>query len=99
MIRGTRSGLAGKEEAAGSTRALLAELAELQERLYAEAAQALLVVLQALDAGGKDGTIEHVFSGVNPQGCRVAVVQGADAGGARARLPLARAPRHARRAG
>ena len=47
------------------------ELAELQERLWAENRQALLVVLQAMDAGGKDGTIRRVFGGVNPQGCRV----------------------------
>ncbi|MDQ1374059.1 MAG: hypothetical protein QOJ09_1397 [Actinomycetota bacterium] len=47
-------------------------LAELQGRLYAEGERALLVVLQALDAGGKDGTIKHVFKGVNPQGCTVA---------------------------
>jgi PPK2 family polyphosphate:nucleotide phosphotransferase len=47
-------------------------LAELQERLYAESQQSLLVVLQAMDAGGKDGTIEHVFRGVNPQGVQVA---------------------------
>jgi PPK2 family polyphosphate:nucleotide phosphotransferase len=43
----------------------------LQERLYAEGKQSLLVVLQATDTGGKDGTISHVFGGVNPQGCRV----------------------------
>jgi PPK2 family polyphosphate:nucleotide phosphotransferase len=43
----------------------------LQERLYAEGRRALLVVLQAMDTGGKDGTIKHVFSGVNPTGCRV----------------------------
>jgi PPK2 family polyphosphate:nucleotide phosphotransferase len=46
-------------------------LADLQGRLYAESRHALLVVLQALDAGGKDGTIKHVFMGVNPQGCKV----------------------------
>jgi PPK2 family polyphosphate:nucleotide phosphotransferase len=46
-------------------------LAELQERLYAEGRQALLVVLQGLDAAGKDGTIAHVMSGVNPQGVSV----------------------------
>ena len=46
-------------------------LAKYQEKLYAENARALLVVLQALDAAGKDGTIEHVMSGVNPQGCQV----------------------------
>jgi PPK2 family polyphosphate:nucleotide phosphotransferase len=43
----------------------------LQERLYAESRRSLLVVLQAMDTGGKDGAIKHVFSGVNPQGCRV----------------------------
>ena len=46
-------------------------LGELQDRLYAESAQSLLVVLQAMDAGGKDGTVKHVFAGVNPQGVRV----------------------------
>jgi PPK2 family polyphosphate:nucleotide phosphotransferase len=50
---------------------LRAELDDLQGRLYAEGARALLVVLQALDAGGKDGTIRSVFAGVNPQGVRV----------------------------
>jgi PPK2 family polyphosphate:nucleotide phosphotransferase len=48
------------------------ELAEFQERLYAEGTRSLLVVLQAMDAGGKDGTITHVFRGLNPAGCRVA---------------------------
>jgi PPK2 family polyphosphate:nucleotide phosphotransferase len=47
------------------------ELRSLQDRLYAESAQSLLVVLQAMDTGGKDGTVKHVFSGVNPQGVRV----------------------------
>jgi PPK2 family polyphosphate:nucleotide phosphotransferase len=46
-------------------------LTELQARLYAEGDRSLLVVLQAMDAGGKDGTIKHVFKGVNAQGCRV----------------------------
>ena len=44
----------------------------LQERLYAEGEQALLVVFQAMDAGGKDSTTEHVFGPINPQGVRVA---------------------------
>ncbi|MGB5960905.1 MAG: polyphosphate kinase 2 family protein [Coleofasciculaceae cyanobacterium] len=44
---------------------------ELQQRLYAENQGSLLIVLQAMDTGGKDGTIKHVFSGVNPQGCQV----------------------------
>ncbi|MGI8404994.1 MAG: polyphosphate kinase 2 family protein [Thermomicrobiales bacterium] len=43
----------------------------LQERLWAEHKQSLLIVLQATDTGGKDGTIRHVLRGVNPQGCRV----------------------------
>ncbi|WP_326984883.1 polyphosphate kinase 2 family protein [Chryseobacterium sp. MYb264] len=47
------------------------KLRELQERLYADGSQSLLVVLQAMDAAGKDSLIEHVFGGVNPQGCNV----------------------------
>jgi len=62
---------ADKEEA----RLLLQEevdlLSELQEKLYAQDNWALLVILQAMDAAGKDGTIKHVMSGVNPQGCQV----------------------------
>lgn len=46
-------------------------LQELQEVMWAEGKHALLIVLQALDAGGKDGTIRHVVRGVNPQGCQV----------------------------
>jgi PPK2 family polyphosphate:nucleotide phosphotransferase len=47
------------------------ELTELQGRLYASSRYALLVVLQGMDAAGKDGVIKHVMSGVNPEGCRV----------------------------
>jgi len=47
------------------------QLAELHELLYAENNRALLIVLQGMDASGKDGTIRHVMSGVNPQGCTV----------------------------
>ncbi len=47
------------------------KLYELQEKLYADGSQSLLVVLQAMDAAGKDSLIEHVFGGVNPQGCNV----------------------------
>ena len=46
----------------------LARLDDLQERLYAEGRRALLVVFQAMDAAGKDGTIEHVMSGGEPAG-------------------------------
>ena len=49
----------------------LERLDVLQERLYAEQRRSLLVVFQAMDAAGKDGTIEHVMSGLNPQGVRV----------------------------
>ena len=56
-------------------KALLAEgvkrLSALQERLYADHTYAILIILQALDAAGKDGVIKHVMSGVNPQGCEV----------------------------
>ena len=47
------------------------ELIKLQGTLYAEGKRKLLIVLQAMDAGGKDGTIRHTFKGVNPQGVRV----------------------------
>jgi len=51
--------------------ASVAELAEAQERLYASDTWSVLVILQAMDAAGKDGTIKHVMSGVNPQGCQI----------------------------
>ncbi len=60
-----------KEEAAAIVAANRARLCELQNVLYADRRFALLIVLQALDAGGKDGTIRHVMSGMNPQGCEV----------------------------
>src|SRR5205814_2537303 len=46
-------------------------LSHMQEKLYAQDRWALLLVFQAMDAAGKDGTIKHVMSGVNPQGCQV----------------------------
>jgi PPK2 family polyphosphate:nucleotide phosphotransferase len=49
----------------------LEDLAEAQELLYADSRYGVLIVLQAMDAAGKDGTIKHVMSGVNPQGCQV----------------------------
>lgn len=51
---------------------LVTELAGLQERLWAEQRQSLLVVLQAIDTGGKDGTIRHLFGGLDAASCRVA---------------------------
>lgn len=49
----------------------VARMAELQDVLYAQDIHALLIIFQAMDAAGKDGAIEHVMSGVNPQGCQV----------------------------
>jgi len=49
----------------------LADLCEAQNLLYADDRHSVLIVLQAMDAAGKDGTIKHVMSGVNPQGCQV----------------------------
>jgi PPK2 family polyphosphate:nucleotide phosphotransferase len=51
--------------------ALVERIADLQARLYAEEARSLLVVLQGIDAAGKDSTVAHVFRNTNPQGCRV----------------------------
>jgi PPK2 family polyphosphate:nucleotide phosphotransferase len=60
-----------KELAQRELQATVRKLRKYQERLYAEQSQALLVILQAMDTGGKDSTIRHVFSEINPQGCRV----------------------------
>jgi PPK2 family polyphosphate:nucleotide phosphotransferase len=65
------AGVPGKVAAGEALGALREELSALQERLWAEGRRSLLVVLQAMDTGGKDGTIRHVFRGVNPQGVRV----------------------------
>ena len=61
----------GKAEGKEALHDLRKKLSALQRRLWAESSQKLLVILQAIDTGGKDGTIRHVFSGVNPQGVRV----------------------------
>ena len=61
----------GRNETLATLQVFHTELEGLQDRLWAEHRRSLLVVLQALDAGGKDGTIRHVFRGVNPQGTRV----------------------------
>lgn len=61
----------GKREGRKELPRLRDRLADLQERLWAESTRALLVVIQAIDTGGKDGTIRHVFTGVNPQGVHV----------------------------
>src|SRR5262245_21335660 len=64
-------GLAGKEQAAGLLKQTTERLFDLQEKLYADNHWALLVIFQAMDAAGKDSTIKHVMSGVNPQGVQV----------------------------
>ena len=61
-----------RAEAEAETEALNLELEALQEKLYAEGKHKVLVVLQAIDAGGKDSTIRKVFEHVNPQGVKVA---------------------------
>ena len=61
-----------KDDAAPLLAAMNTRLEELQELLYAEGKHKVLVVVQALDTGGKDGTIRHVFEGVNPAGVTVA---------------------------
>jgi PPK2 family polyphosphate:nucleotide phosphotransferase len=60
-----------KERARKTLEQNLADLAQTQNLLYADDRYAVLIVLQAMDAAGKDGTIKHVMSGVNPQGCQV----------------------------
>ncbi|MBX3616799.1 polyphosphate kinase 2 family protein [Nitrosomonas sp.] len=61
----------GKSKAKAVTGKLVDKLDTLQEHLYANNNRALLIVLQGMDTSGKDGTIKHVMSGVNPQGCKV----------------------------
>ncbi len=64
-------GLKSKEHAKKALERGIARLAKLQEKLYAQDRWAILLILQAMDAAGKDSTIKHVMFGVNPQGCRV----------------------------
>jgi PPK2 family polyphosphate:nucleotide phosphotransferase len=64
---GLESKKEGKERLENGTK----RMHELQERLYAQDRYSLLLIFQAMDAAGKDSTIEHVMSGVNPQGCQV----------------------------
>jgi PPK2 family polyphosphate:nucleotide phosphotransferase len=67
-----RSGFSGARKDARSLQVdLTKRLEALQELLYAEGKHKVLIVLQAMDAGGKDGTIRHVFEGTNPQGVKV----------------------------
>jgi PPK2 family polyphosphate:nucleotide phosphotransferase len=67
----TKGAPGDKKATEAASQQLNDELSDLQQRLWAEGQRSLLVVLQAMDAGGKDGAIRKVFGGVNPQGCRV----------------------------
>jgi PPK2 family polyphosphate:nucleotide phosphotransferase len=62
----------GKKKAKAEFTKIVAEISDLQEKLYAEGKQKLLVIIQTTDTGGKDGTIRAIFSGVNPQGVKIA---------------------------
>src|SRR4029077_13397429 len=64
--------LTSEDEGKADAQHYLKQVARQQDLLYAEHKHSVLIVLQAMDAGGKDGTIKHVFSGVNPQGVGVA---------------------------
>ena len=66
-----KAGIEKKKDGVGLLNDGIAILSDYQQRLAAEATRGVVVVLQALDAAGKDGTIRHVMSGVNPQGVRV----------------------------
>jgi PPK2 family polyphosphate:nucleotide phosphotransferase len=64
-------GLKSKQDAETALQRGVGLLCEMQEKLYAQDRWALLLIFQAMDAAGKDGTIAHVMTGVNPQGCQV----------------------------
>jgi PPK2 family polyphosphate:nucleotide phosphotransferase len=64
-------GLESADDAAEQLTRDIAQLSELQDKLYAQDRWALLIIFQAMDAAGKDSAIKHVMSGVNPQGCQV----------------------------
>jgi len=67
---------ASKDDAQTQLAADILKLSELQAKLYAQDTYALLIVIQGIDAAGKDGTIKHVMSGVNPAGCEVTSFKG-----------------------
>jgi PPK2 family polyphosphate:nucleotide phosphotransferase len=68
---GETPGLKSDEQAEKLLAAGINVISHLQEKLYAQEQWSLLLIFQAMDAAGKDGTIKHVMSGVNPQGCQV----------------------------
>src|ERR1700760_165801 len=64
------AGIAGKKQGKKLLKTAVKAISDYQQRLAAEERDGVLVVIQALDAGGKDGTIRHMLSGVNPAGVR-----------------------------
>src|SRR6266702_2636128 len=68
---GATAQIRSKEHAKELLEKSIAEMAELQGKLYAQDRWAVLLIFQAMDAAGKDSAIKHVMSGVNPQGCQV----------------------------
>ena len=65
------TGEVSKKEIRAQVKANVQRMAELQETMFAQGKHSMLIVLQAMDAGGKDSTIRHVMDGFNPQGCHV----------------------------
>src|SRR6266545_4400573 len=82
-----KAGIEKKKDGAELLNDGIAILADYQRKLAAQATHGVVVVLQALDAAGKDGTIRHVMSGVNPQGGPRRELQGPVGGRARPGLP------------
>ncbi|HTO53859.1 MAG TPA: polyphosphate kinase 2 family protein [Myxococcota bacterium] len=68
---GETARIESEDEAVQELKASSEKLRDLQEKLYADNRWAILIILQGIDAAGKDGTIAHVMAGVNPEGCQV----------------------------
>lgn len=66
-----KAGYKGEQDIKSSLESYKAKIAKLQDKLFAQNKHAILIVLQAIDAAGKDSCIKHVLSGINPQGCEV----------------------------
>lgn len=65
------NGLSSKKDAQKALQEGIVQLSKMQDKLYAQNRQGVLLIFQAMDAAGKDGAIKHVMSGINPQGCQV----------------------------
>ena len=68
---GDTKGLSSKKDAQNALQEGIVQLSKMQDKLYAQNRQGVLLIFQAMDAAGKDGAIKHVMSGINPQGCQV----------------------------